>query len=72
VVAAVDGTGAAAADSIGHLLLPGLLGMGFSFVAGLIALKWLSSWLEHGRWKFFGYYCLAAAIVVLGLHLFQG
>jgi undecaprenyl-diphosphatase len=39
-----------------------------AFVAGLLALKWLSRWLESGRWYFFGIYCLAAAIVVAGLH----
>ncbi|MGB7747503.1 MAG: undecaprenyl-diphosphate phosphatase [Verrucomicrobiia bacterium] len=51
-----------------HLFVPGLVGMGFSFIAGLLALKWLSRWLEGGRWKFFGYYCLVAAAVVLALH----
>jgi undecaprenyl-diphosphatase len=54
--------------SFGHLLTPGLLGMLFSFAAGLVALKWLSSWLEHGRWKFFGVYCLFAAAAVLAIH----
>ena len=39
-----------------------------TLVAGLIALRWLSRWLEHGRWTWFGYYCLAAAIVVLAVH----
>jgi undecaprenyl-diphosphatase len=68
-VGAVDAAGSA---NLAHLFLPGLLGMAFSFVAGLIALKWLSSWLEHGRWKFFGFYCLAAAAVVLSMHFFQG
>ena len=42
--------------------------MVFSFLAGLLALKWLSRWLEGGRWKFFGIYCLVAAAVVLGSH----
>jgi undecaprenyl-diphosphatase len=46
------------------LFTPGLLGMGFSFLAGLLALKWLSAWLEHGRWKLFGFYCFFAAIVM--------
>ncbi len=40
---------------------PGLIGMLFSFVAGLLALRWLSSWLEKGRWRWFGWYCLAAS-----------
>jgi undecaprenyl-diphosphatase len=50
-----------------QLLLPGLLGMVCSFCAGLLALTLLSKWLETGRWKFFGYYCLAAAVVVFVL-----
>lgn len=54
-------------DSIGiiHSIGPGLLGMGLSFIAGLIALRWLSSSLEHGRWHLFGGYCLIASLVVL-------
>jgi undecaprenyl-diphosphatase len=47
------------------LLLPGVLGMLFSFLAGLLALKFLSAALEKGRWKYFGFYCLAAAFIVL-------
>jgi undecaprenyl-diphosphatase len=42
--------------------------MVFSFFAGWLALKWLSRWLEGGRWKFFGFYCLVAAAGVLMLH----
>lgn len=48
-----------------ELLLPGVVGMAFSFVAGLAALRVLSAMLEGGKWKYFGYYCLAAAAVVL-------
>jgi undecaprenyl-diphosphatase len=44
------------------------LGMGFSFLAGLVALKWLSSWLESGRWYLFGIYCLLASGIVFYLH----
>jgi undecaprenyl-diphosphatase len=51
-----------------HLFAPGLVGMVFSFIAGLLALKWLSRWLEGGRWKFFGFYCLIAAAGVLLIH----
>jgi undecaprenyl-diphosphatase len=51
-----------------HLLAPSFVGMVFSFVAGLLALKWLSRWLEGGRWKYFGYYCLVAAAGVLAIH----
>lgn len=56
-----------AGASLAALTLPGLLGMIGSFVAGLIALRWLSAWLEQGRWRCFGYYCLFfAALVFLG------
>jgi undecaprenyl-diphosphatase len=46
-----------------------LLGAVFSFLAGLVALKWLSSWLENGRWYLFGIYCLAASGFVYWLHM---
>jgi undecaprenyl-diphosphatase len=45
-----------------------LLGAFFAFLAGLLALKWLSGWLESGRWHFFGIYCLVAAVAVFVLH----
>ena len=45
-----------------------LLGMIFSFIAGLAALKWLSNWLEAGRWYLFGIYCIVASTVVFYLH----
>jgi undecaprenyl-diphosphatase len=54
----------------GTVLTPGLLGMVFSFAAGLVALKWLSRWLETGRWYFFGIYCLLAACGVELLYHF--
>ena len=47
---------------------PSLVGAVFAFFAGLLALKWLSSWLQAGRWYFFGIYCLVAAAIVLYLH----
>ena len=56
-------------ESALHLLMPGLIGMLFSFIAGLLALKWLSRWLEGGRWKFFGFYCLVAAVGVMLVHI---
>jgi undecaprenyl-diphosphatase len=49
-------------------LFSSLLGMIFSFLAGLLALKWLSRWLETGRWYLFGIYCLVASAVVYILH----
>ena len=45
-----------------------LLGGVLAFIAGLIALKWLSAWLERGRWVYFGVYCIFAAAVVAELH----
>jgi undecaprenyl-diphosphatase len=47
---------------------PSILGVIFAFLAGLLALKWLSRWLESGRWHFFGIYCLLAALVIAYLY----
>ncbi len=52
----------------GPALTPGIVGMIFSFLAGLLALKWLSRWLENGRWYVFGIYCLLAASAVAYLY----
>lgn len=52
---------AASPSQLLHLLGPGLFGMVGAFVAGLLALKLLSSWLEKGHWAWFGYYCIAFA-----------
>ena len=41
-----------------------VLGALVAFLAGLVALQWLSRWLEGGRWYLFGIYCLAAAVAV--------
>ena len=54
--------------ALGHAAIPGLIGMICSFLAGLLALKWLSGWLESGKWYLFGIYCVAAALVVGLLH----
>ena len=51
-----------------ELFFPSLCGMVFSFIAGLLALRWLSSWLEKGLWHYFGYYCLAVSIAVFALY----
>ncbi len=56
------------AAGLGGAVIPSLLGAVFSFLAGLLALKWLSRWLEEGQWYLFGIYCLAAAAVVAVLH----
>jgi undecaprenyl-diphosphatase len=49
------------------LFVPSLLGMVFAFGAGLVALRWLSTWLEKGRWHLFGIYCLCASMVAFVL-----
>jgi undecaprenyl-diphosphatase len=61
--ARINGTG-----DLGSVALMSLLGAGIAFVAGLLALKWLSRWLEGGRWYLFGIYCLLAAAAVMALH----
>ena len=55
-------------STLGNILVPSLVGMVFSFAAGLLALRFLSAVLERGRWKYFGYYCFAAAAVVCVVH----
>jgi undecaprenyl-diphosphatase len=57
-------------QDLAPMLQPGLVGMVLSFISGLLALKWLSSWLENGKWRYFGYYCLIAGIAVLGISQF--
>lgn len=57
-------TVSAGAQHIWPLVGPSLLGMALSFLAGLAALRWLSRWLEQGRWHLFGVYCLVAAAAV--------
>ena len=58
-----EATGLAAAAMLS------LLGAVVAFIAGLVALKWLSRWLEGGRWYLFGMYCLCAAVAVAYLHV---
>jgi undecaprenyl-diphosphatase len=55
------------AESLWHRLGPSLAGLGLSFLAGLLALRWLSRWLAQGRWHYFGAYCLLAALTVLAV-----
>lgn len=59
-----EGRGAELASAAGF----SLLGAVIAFGAGLLALKWLSRWLEAGRWYLFGLYCLIAAGAVFYLH----
>lgn len=59
------------ADPASHLASAAgmsILGALCAFLAGLVALKWLSRWLERGRWYWFGIYCLVAAAAVAMLH----
>ncbi len=51
-------------DSIAY----SVIGMVLSFFAGIAALRWLSAWLEEGRWWLFGVYCLVAACAIFFLH----
>jgi undecaprenyl-diphosphatase len=53
---------------LASVALLSLLGAVVAFLAGLLALKWLSRWLEGGRWHLFGIYCLIAAAAVTVLH----
>jgi undecaprenyl-diphosphatase len=54
--------------NLASAVFPSVAGAVLAFFAGLLALRWLSRWLEGGRWYLFGIYCLAAAAVVAGLH----
>jgi undecaprenyl-diphosphatase len=53
---------------LGSVALLTVVGAVVAFLAGLVALRWLSRWLEGGRWYLFGIYCLAAAAAVAFLH----
>jgi undecaprenyl-diphosphatase len=50
------------------LFFPSLCGMALSFIVGMVALRWLSNWLEKGLWHYFGCYCLAASLAVFILY----
>ena len=54
---------------LGSIAFSSVFGAVVAFFAGLVALKWLSRWLEGGRWYLFGIYCLIAAVAVMALHL---
>ena len=56
------------APDLGPVALMSLLGALLAFGTGLLALRWLSRWLEGGRWYLFGVYCLVAAAVVGWMH----
>jgi undecaprenyl-diphosphatase len=54
--------------NLASAMIPSLAGMVCAFIAGILALKWLSRWLESDRWYLFGIYCLAASVAVFTLH----
>jgi undecaprenyl-diphosphatase len=58
----------AAHEALRSVALLCVVGAFLAFLAGLVALKWLSRWLESGRWYLFGLYCLLAAVAVGLLH----
>jgi undecaprenyl-diphosphatase len=58
----------AGGTALASAVMPSILGAFCAFLAGLLALKWLSKWLETDRWYVFGIYCLAAAVAVAVLH----
>jgi undecaprenyl-diphosphatase len=65
---APPGVATSAQESLQSVVLLSVLGAVLAFIAGLLALKWLSRWLESGRWYLFGVYCLVAALGVALLH----
>jgi len=56
------------AADLGSVALLTMFGAVIAFFAGLLALKWLSRWLESGRWYLFGIYCLVASATVMVLY----
>lgn len=59
---------APAGESSRHFPIPmGLLGLLASFLAGSVAIRWLSAWLARGRWALFGFYCVALSAVLFFL-----
>jgi undecaprenyl-diphosphatase len=65
---ATPGVATPAQGSLQSVALLSVFGAVLAFIAGLLALKWLSRWLESGRWYLFGVYCLVAAVGVALLH----
>ena len=55
------------AEPSGNSFSLAIVGMICSFVAGLLALRWLTRFLERGRWHWFGYYCLLATLAVFAV-----
>lgn len=51
-------------------ILTVLIGMIFSYLVGLLSLKWLLSVIEKKSFYLFGWYCLVLGLLLLGLHFF--
>jgi undecaprenyl-diphosphatase len=68
VKASHEAAAAGAAIDLRGGVVTSLLGAVFAFLAGLVALRWLSAWLEEGRWYWFGIYCMTFSGVVFYLH----
>jgi undecaprenyl-diphosphatase len=68
VLRLVHAARAAGGADLAPVAMMSVVGAVVAFVAGLVALKWLSRWLEGGRWYLFGIYCLVAAAAVEWLH----
>jgi undecaprenyl-diphosphatase len=68
LVHAPPGVATPGQESLQSIALLSGLGAVLAFIAGLLALKWLSRWLESGLWYLFGVYCLVAAVGVALLH----
>lgn len=45
-----------------NLFAPGIFGFVISFISGLLAMAWLSRWLENQKWIYFGVYCLILSV----------
>ena len=58
-----DGSGAG--HDVGHLAI----GAGVSFLVGLAALKWLLSWLRHGKLHYFAWWCIPLGTAVTAWQL---
>jgi undecaprenyl-diphosphatase len=63
-----DAAHAGGGAHLGPVALLTVIGAVVALLAGLLALRWLSRWLENGRWYWFGIYCLAASAAVALLH----
>ena len=68
VLRLIHSTAATGATDLAAAAWQSVFGAVVAFFAGLLALKWLSRWLEGGRWYLFGIYCLVAAAAVMALH----